>query len=92
MGSWDYKKAFDSPAKSILILAWTRAGAPKRFAEYIVGMDIGGKIIVKTEYAQRLLKKKGYKELINMEKDEGQKNTSIGTRMNTKSLKNTSQQ
>jgi len=36
MGSWDYKKAFDSPAKSILILSWIRAGVPKKFAEYIV--------------------------------------------------------
>ena len=70
MGSWDYKKAFDSPAKSILILAWTRAGIPRKFAEYIVGMDSGGKIIVKTEYAQSLLKKKGYKGLVNMGEDE----------------------
>jgi len=33
-------------------------------------MDIGGKIIVKAEYAQSLLKKKGYKGLVNMEEDE----------------------
>jgi len=70
MGSWDYKKAFDSPAKSILILAWIRAGIPKKFAEYIVGMNVGGKIIVKTDYAQSLLKKKGYKGLVNMGEEE----------------------
>ena len=59
MGSWDFKKleVFDSPARLILILAWVRAGVPRNFAEYIVGMDIGGKIIVKTEYAQNLRKK-----------------------------------
>ena len=47
MGSWDYKKAFDSPAKAIMILAWIRAGIPRKIAEYIVGMDTGGKIMIK---------------------------------------------
>jgi len=71
LGSWDYKKAFDSPAKAILILAWIRAGIPKKFAEYIVGMDIGGKVVVKTDYAQDLLRRKGYKELMNITVEEG---------------------
>ena len=66
------KKEFDSPAKAILILAWMRAGIPKKFAEYIVGMDIGGKILVKTDYAQNLLRKKGYKGLMNMSMEEGE--------------------
>ena len=41
MGSWDYEKAFDSPAKSILLLAWIRLGVPQDIANYIVNMDIG---------------------------------------------------
>ena len=73
LGSWDFKKAFDSPAKSILILAWTRAGIPKKFAEYIVGMDIGGKIIIKTEYALNLQRRKGYNGLMSMSGNEGKK-------------------
>ena len=92
MGSWDYKKAFDSPAKSILILAWIRAGIPRSFAEYIVGMDIGGKIIVKTDYAQSLLKNKGYKGLVNMGGRRVKINTSIDIKMNMRNSKNTSLQ
>ena len=36
-------------------------------------MDIGGKILVKTEYAQNLLRNKGYKGLINMSDKEENK-------------------
>ena len=37
----------------------------------IVGMDICGKIIVKTEYAQNLQRRKGYNGLIKMSESEG---------------------
>ena len=64
MGSWDYEKAFDSPAKVILLLAWVRLGVPPDKANYIVNMDIGGKIIVKSQYALEQQRKHGYHNLL----------------------------
>ena len=46
--SWDMKRAFDSISKPALIFSWVRIGVPVALAEYLVNLDEGGTILVRT--------------------------------------------
>ena len=46
--SWDMKKAFDSVSKAVLVFSWIRIGVPEALAVYMVDMDIGGSLLVRS--------------------------------------------
>ena len=59
VSSWDTRRAFDSPAKQILVRSWTRLGVPERVAKYLVDIDKKGRTIIKTDIAQEVWDREG---------------------------------
>ena len=53
VGSWDWRKAFDSPSRPLLIFSLVRMGIPSSLAEYLVNQDLGGHTVVRSPLAQR---------------------------------------
>jgi hypothetical protein len=51
MTSWDFKRAFDSVPKSLLIHAWVRVGVPVKIAEYMVEIDEGAHTVIRSPAA-----------------------------------------
>jgi hypothetical protein len=51
MTSWDFKRAFDSVPKSLLVHAWVRVGVPDKAAEYMVEIDEGAHTVVRSPAA-----------------------------------------
>jgi hypothetical protein len=51
MTSWDFKRAFDTVPKALLVHAWVRAGVNPRAAEYMVSMDEGPYTVVRSPLA-----------------------------------------
>ena len=63
IGSWDWKRAFDSIPKQLLIWSWVRLGVPSDIAEYMVAIDMGGVTVVRSPLAQEVLMKGGRDDL-----------------------------
>jgi len=57
--TWDITRAFDSPAKNLMVQAWIRVGVPTRVAHLLVDLDTGGKSIVATPLSQRIIHRRG---------------------------------
>ena len=43
MSSWDIQRAYDSPSKTDIKLAWMRLGIPPYIADYLIAIDSEGK-------------------------------------------------
>ena len=54
--SFDKRRAFDSVPKSLLIWCWIRVGVPEELATYMVSMDIGSNIVVRSPFALQAAK------------------------------------
>ncbi|CAM9438821.1 unnamed protein product, partial [Ectocarpus fasciculatus] len=54
--SWDTKKAFDSVGNHVQYLAWRRAGVPSDTATWLLRLDLGGRFVALTPYANIVLK------------------------------------
>ena len=57
--SWDMQKAFDAVSRNAMVLGWERLGVPREIAEWIGGMDEGGRVVVRTPAAAAINKRKG---------------------------------
>ena len=57
--SWDITRAFDSVAKNIMRLAWSRLGVPQEWVEWLVAMDVNGLTVVRTPKAIKVWDKAG---------------------------------
>ena len=53
VGSWDWRRAFDSPSRPLLIFSLVRMGIPSPLAEYIINQDMDGHTVVRSPLAQR---------------------------------------
>ena len=78
ISSWDIKRAFDSVPFRMLIWSLVRIGVPLSLAQYLVSMDIEGKLVVRTPLSLAIHRDKGIQGLIdadmvfNAEKGTGQ--------------------
>jgi hypothetical protein len=59
VASWDTRRAFDSPAKEVLLQSWCRLGVPYSIADFMVGMDRDGFTVIKSDLAQAVMEEKG---------------------------------
>ena len=67
VGSWDWRRAFDSVPKQLLIWGWIRQGVPPELAEYLVEQDTNGHTVVRSPFATHTLATGGRQSLL----DEG---------------------
>ena len=56
MSSWDMKRAFDSLGREFVISCLERLHIPKGIAEYLTGLDSGGKVYVRSPENVELMK------------------------------------
>ena len=47
--SWDIHKAFDSGSKTLMRMAWHRAGVPLHIAQWLAEIDINGVMVKKSK-------------------------------------------
>ena len=64
VGSWDWKRAFDTVPKQLLVWSWIRLGVPEELAQYMVEQDIGGVTVVRSPLASATLAKRGREAVI----------------------------
>ena len=57
--TYDCQRAFDSPSKNAQKLGWHTRGVPAEFAEFIVGLEEGGKTAVRTPYSANIYNHRG---------------------------------
>jgi len=50
MSSWDMSKAFDNLSREMLLVCLLRLHIPREIAEYIISLDIGDNVIVRTPW------------------------------------------
>ena len=55
--SWDTRKAFDSIGNTVQYLAWRRMGVPAEVALWLISLDLGGRFIALTPYANSQLRR-----------------------------------
>ena len=67
--SWDMSKAFDSPSKNLLKLAWTRIWVPSNIAEYLVSLDVDAHTVIRSPVATAAFKRDGYKAFHDVSKE-----------------------
>ena len=51
VGSWDWRRAFDSVPKQLLVWGWIRLGVPCEIAEYMVAQDLDGITVIRSPFA-----------------------------------------
>jgi len=59
MSSWDFKTAFDSVTRPLLVYGGVRVGIPSELMMMMVDLDIGGSTILRSPAALEVLKNKG---------------------------------
>ena len=50
LSSWDMSKAFDNLSREMILLSLLRLHIPKTVADYIISLDVGGRVMVRTPW------------------------------------------
>jgi hypothetical protein len=50
ISSWDMSKAFDNLSREMILLSLRRLHVPFEIAEYLISLDVGGKVMVRTPW------------------------------------------
>jgi hypothetical protein len=50
ISSWDMSKAFDNLSREMILLSLLRLHIPREIAEYLISLDVGGRVLVRTPW------------------------------------------